>query len=93
MNKTVNVVLSLGCNLILAAKLCLLELATNVATWTELTNFKMHHFDLLAPPQIMAPPARIDVFFPFCCIVARLLGCAGNTKSLQHLIDFLAQEF
>jgi len=62
-------------------------MSTNVAAWTELTNFKMYHFDPSALPQILAQPARIDVLFPFCCIVAWLLGCGRNIKPLEHQIE------
>ena len=55
-----------------------------MAAWTELTNFKMYHFDALAPSQILAQLASIDVLFQFCCIVARLLGCGRNIKPLEH---------
>jgi len=58
-----------------------------VAAWIELTNFKMYHFGALAPPQILAQLARIDVLFPFCCIVARLLGCRRKIKPVEHHIN------
>ena len=70
-----------------AAELCLSEVTTNVAAWTELTNLEMFYFEVLAPPQILAQPAGIDVLFPFCCIVARLLGRGRNIKPLEHQIE------